>query len=832
MLMDTIVKDIKTLANSSIIKIDAIAKQYETLETIANSDAYIAASQKTDRFDLYTTFDIDVIGDAFRDVNGDITISEELQFEYANKPYLIPIIYRDKVLDIQRQYIIRDYVEINNYYRMLSGLPNIETEERYFIKLTSDEQKRADIMNDSYIHEMSNDEIYKIEECGLLAELIEKYPKYKYLKYLGHNGVDIITARITNNFGILKLTYTDIPDYFYNKFLQTYEECRQYFMTIIYVQNFSNTYKLYDNFIGLCIMFMTIQRIVSNTFKFGIEREFYDWSFIQNLYKMYNVPFVNNLPIEYHITILKNLNNLLRYKSTDKVLYDIATLLGYERINIFKYYLVKKHVLDENEEPIFYYKQKIDEEGNPVFDDNGKPVLIEDLERMYEIYFQKVDIKEQNLALALQDDAYKLNYNEVVSEDPYWYEDEDLVKKKYNEAYNYIETKYISLNLMYKMSEMLFEITYGFRMLIDKKNELEDIRISIPKIYMDAEFKLFDIVIFMIALMCKLHGFKDGLITTPSKISHIYSFDFNETSINAIKSIILDNKRIIDPEIVQYFENLTITEASDVNNLFVKIRDYNNFIVDKMRKSTNIKEYHMYKDIFKISMVSETQTDMFKIVKYNDKGRMVGETVATTYLEYLEYASPILAQIVKTSSKDDIPVMMDHITSVINDLIESMQYLFIINDNNNPVFTALLSLIKFFKSYTVDLHGFNVIYLFDSKFYNMMKMIEDIHSVDAHIKIDRSFNQLYSDDTYGLHVSLGDYKDKYHFYNEYNSELSISLYDRDTVVSKDELDYMNKIMSISSSLDHPYSSETLINNTTVYKKDKYRMKDSVILKWE
>jgi hypothetical protein len=332
---------------------------------------------------------------------------------------------------------------------MLSGLPNIETEERYFIKLTVDEQKRAGIMNDSYIHQMSDDEIYKIEECGLLAEIIEKHPDYKYLNYLSYHGIDIVTARITNNFGILKLTNTDIPDYFYNKFLQTYEECRQYFMTVIYIQNFSNSYKLYDNFIGLCIMFMTIQRIVSNTFKYGIEREFYDWSFIQNLYKMYNVPFVNNLPIDYHITILKNLNNLLTYKSTDKVLYDISSLLGYDRIKIFKYYLIKKHVLDENEKPKFFYKQKIDDDGFPVFDDDGNPVLTEDLERMYDVYFQKVDIKEQNLALALQDEVYKLKYDEVILDDPYWYDDKELQKMKYNEAYNYVETKYISLNLMY-----------------------------------------------------------------------------------------------------------------------------------------------------------------------------------------------------------------------------------------------------------------------------------------------------------------------------------------------------------------------------------------------
>ena len=46
---------------------------------------------------------------------------------------------------------------------------------------------------------------------------------------------------------------------------------------------------------------------------------------------------------------------------------------------------------------------------------------------------------------------------------------------------------------------------------------------------------LVKIIVFMIALMCKLNGFKDGLITTPSKISHIYGFNFDQESINKIK---------------------------------------------------------------------------------------------------------------------------------------------------------------------------------------------------------------------------------------------------------------------------------------------------------
>ena len=833
MIMNTIIKDIKNLVNNSIIKIDSIAKQYETLESITDSDRYISAVQKTDRFDLYSTFDIDAVGDAFRNENGEITISEELQFQYANNPYVIPIQYRDKVLNKQREYIINEYIEINNYYRMLNGRPNIESDESEFITLTEDQLNRSNIVNHGYIHNFSNDEIYKVEESGVLDEIIAQYPQYRYLRHLGKNKVDIVTARITNNFGILKINNESIPDYFYNKFLQIYEECRQYFMTVLYIQSYSNSYKLYDNFIGLCIMFMTIQRLVSNIFKFGIEREFYDWSFIQNLYKTYNVPFVDTLPIEYHIIIIKNLNNLLRYKSTDKVLFDIASLLGYERIKIFKYFLVKKHKLNQNEEPLFFYKQKIDIEGNPVFNSDGTPVLVEDLERMYDIYFQKVDLNTDNLPAALQDTENGIDYDETILDDPYWYEDANLTEMKYNEVYNYVETKYMSLNLMYKMTDMLFELTYAFRMMIDKKDELDNIMVSLPKIYLDTDFKLFDVVIFMIALMCKLNGFKDGLITTPSKISHLYGFNFNTDSINRIKSIILDNKKIVDQDLLEYFNNLTINEADDVNNLFIKIRDYNNLIIDKMRNSNNIDEYRLYKKIFNISMASETQTHMFKIKKYDNNGNVIGETIAKTYTEYLEYASPILAEIVKNTNTSEISSMMNHLISILNDIVESMEYLSIINDNNNPVFNALVSLIKFFKSYTVDIHGLNIIYLFDSKYYNMLKFVEDIHMIKVNMDIDGTLNQLYTDDMCKIGVQLGNYKDKYDLKDICRSYLSISVFDKNKeFFMKDMINDMDKYIEYKGTLDHQYSGEVLMNNSTVFQKDTYRMRDDILLYWE
>lgn len=878
MLMNTVLKDIKTLVNSSIIKIESMAKKFETLETIENADKYIAAVQQTDRFNMYTTFDIDAV------INANITTNVDLQLQYANEPSTIPAQFRDRILNEQRKIIIDNYIEINNYYRMLNGLPDIEESEDDFIKLTEEQRIANGILVDDYIHLLSINDIYKLEESGTINQLISKYPDKKYLNHLGINKIDFVTARITNNFGILSLTSNDVPDEFYNTFLNIYNQNREYFMTVIYIQNYGNTYKLYDNFIGLCIMLMTIQRVICNTFKFGIQREFYDWTFVQNMYKAYNVPFIESLPLEYHVLLLKNLNNLLRYKSTDKVLFDIASLLGYDRLKIFKYYLVKEHKLDNDEKPLFYYTQKYNDSGEPEVDENGNPVYEEDVERMYDIYFQKVNLKENNLTLALQDKTNRLEYKEVILDDPYWWEDNELNSMMYKEAYNYVETKYISLNLMYKMTEMLFEVSYAFRMLIDKKSDISEYTLSIPKIYTETNFKIFDIVIFMIALLCKQHGFKDGIITTPSMISHIYGFNFNEETIEYIKQIIIDNPKIIDQKLLDYFNDLTFDSADDVNDMFTRIRDYNNFIIDKMRDATSIEAYNLYKKIFTVSMISETQTDMFTINTFDENGNPTTK-VATTYLEYLKAESPILAEIVTTTEVQDIPSMLEHITSQINDFMTSMQYLFIVTDVTNPVFKALSSLMKFFKSYTVDLNSFSIIYLFDSKYYNMFKMIEDIKMVNGYIYPEGNINYLYSDDYYDIISNLrtpddvlkfNDYyrlymnihlDDEYVMYDKIKS-ISNGLYLNDEQVTEELahlivekgyysvlkildkalnhakitkieqeklIDKINKINSnirYDGTLDHQYATDLLISGIDIYKNEKSNFKDMIIIKYD
>lgn len=767
MILDSFISDIKKLVVSAEIKYHRLAKANETLESARASDMYIAAYYGTDNFNFYKSFDLEAL------VNAGLTRPAYNTAELIGDKNKIPLDKRAKVVQEQRKIILRDYVELNEYYRPLVGLPPLSAKEEDYIVVPEDLKAKYSISPDKkYLHTLTDNELYLLKIDGYLDKLIKEHPDKKYLKYIGEDRLNIIKIREAKNFEIIYAErLIDEPEYI--EFINIYDTCREYVNLVLYNSGFASAYSYYDNFMALTIMIMTIQKMTANTFKYGIQRDLYDWDFVRAVYSLYNIPFVEHLGMEYHQIIIKNLNNLLRYKATDKVLFDICSLLGHDRISIYKYYLMK-HRKYEDGKPVFIYKKVKDEEGNEIY--------VEDVERMYEIYFQQVDLKDDNLTLALKDKENKLDYLDVTLPDPYWVEDDGLYKTLYEKEYNFVESKYIGLTIMYKFSELIFELTYAFRLIQDKKDELADAIIMMPKIDMDYKFNIFDLVIYLITLVCRRNGFKDSVITDPSKISHIYGFDFNEESIAKIKAIILDNPKFVDQKTLEYFTNLEVSTPKDVNELFVKIRDFNEFILSKMREAKSIKEYHLYKDIYTISMVSDVTKEMFEI----------DGVPATSYLEYLDHACPILsAKVREADTQEELAEQIAYVISRLEHELTSLEYLYAINDNNSPLIASLIELIRFFKSYTVDLATFGVIYLMDSKYFNMMRLIDDYRMFKTLIPED-SMHVDYSDHIHSYDAIIDDMKTMIEL--DDRMKMCVTMLPTEEDIFYDEIAWMHKLL--------------------------------------
>lgn len=795
-LLDTIFKDLKSIIASIEIKYDKTARENETVDSARDGDIYIAAMDEQDSFYTYTNFDIVAIQNA-----GILDMS--LAAQYAANKNLIPKDKRNAILIQQRKLITSNYVERNDYYRMLNGLPNYGSAD--FVYIDTDIAIEYGLDPESPVHMYTDDEIVLLNKFNIITNLRAKYTdkKYTYLGYLGYDKISIYRARTARNFTILRMT-KNISESFYGEFNDIYDQCREYFMSVIYNKSFGASYDLYDNFIALMVMVMTIQRVVSNSFKAGIEYDFYDLGSIQMVFNAYNVPFISNLSLEYQRILVRNLNKLLRYKSTDKVLYDICSLMGFERIQLYKYFLMKEHRLDGNDRPVFFYKE--------VDNGDGTTTVVEDHELMYNLYFQAVSLNERNVALALNNSANVLDYNQVVSEDPYWWDDDDDLRATlYDSEYNYVESKYLSMNIMYKLTEMLFEIMYFFRMLLDRKNSMSAITIKLPKLFDEKEIGLFDIAVLLCAMIAKKNNMVGNIICTPSGTLSLLGFNFH-ADFAAIRKYITDNPTLIDNAVLQYINNMRVIDTASVNELYSNIRELNDFLVNAMATTQDIRVYQAYKKLHTALMITQHTENVF-VMKNGE--------LAKTFLEYLMDRDSTLGIFVTDTPVEALGDFIDHILSRLNNAINDLKYLNIINDSNSATLNATITLIRFFKSYTTDLTSLNILYLMDSRYYNMIKLISAIQDVQANISLyERQDEGIVADNDGVYRANIGT-KDVLEFLDRYSFKANISKEDLYEIV--DSIPSVSKEQHIRTLLtfrDKPYLMAKIIMKNYLIPEEK------------
>ena len=296
-----------------------------------------------------------------------------------------------------------EYVEANNYYRMLQGLPPYPTESElkayrekygenadtqslyeasyisldpYIYMITSTEYGSpgdtqlisAASFVGHYLHEFRNNEtaLRILENDGVLAQIEQDFTGscYSYIYHMGDKVVDSYTARTAPNFALLYVPTSNIG-YFneiYYKFIRTYERNRDYTLSVIYSEAYAFGSIHYDDFIQILILIQTMIDMISEVQEYIINKDVFDSRTIRYLFESYGVDYYKEIPVSYQIRIIKNINLLLKYKSSNKNIEDILLLFDHPDIQVYTYYLMKtKKVTRENMK--FYSEDDI----NPVY---------------------------------------------------------------------------------------------------------------------------------------------------------------------------------------------------------------------------------------------------------------------------------------------------------------------------------------------------------------------------------------------------------------------------------------------------------------------------------
>lgn len=678
-----------------VVKYSKTAREYETLDTKRKADVYVSAMMGTDSFSTYS-YTEDILREA--------GFTEDEISKYKIDKYNIPNDRRDIVIRIARKKTIDSYVEENNYYRMLNGLPNTNDMEEIWLTPRQYDYYKIPLVP---VHEIPATSMAFLERDGVLDSLITQYPKSKYLRYVGLRKIDIVSARRADNFELLYFPKIDDGYPFYRDFVTYYEECREYFLTVIHNTYYANKYEYYDNYIALTILIMAINKLISGMMRRFIERDFYDVETTKLFLECYGIKYDERFTLTQMKLLAKNLNVLLRSKATDKVFLDLLDLLGYSNFDIMKYYLVKQHKFGDDGKPIFIYKK--DEHGN-LTDEL-------DLERMYEFYFSRAKVGTYNIQDALKDESKKLTYKEVVETDNYWVDDEKLRDKLLKGNFNYIETKYMDIDVIYRMHKIVFETVYVSRAILDKSNETKKIFLNFPKIS-SSDVSLYDVIITLICLLCKYYGVEPDLLQSPSKKLHILGFNF-KADFDTIRQDIKNRPDIYDQRLLNYINNTPFTTPTDINNMYVNIKHLEHFLVTAMNNTTTMEAYRAYRNLYDTLMWVELDHSIYA----NEDG-----SIPLQFTECLKDSSPDLYDLVmgEEYTLDDLSEKISYITTKLSAALVDTRYLGYIQVLDNYTVEALLKLLRFFKSFTVDLRGANVVLLFDSHYHNMAHMVSDI----------------------------------------------------------------------------------------------------------
>ena len=770
-------KDIVHILNTLTIKYKYRADELETMESKEKADRYICALNGVDTFYQYADYSTEEY------MKAGITDENAIKYYKANR-YEVPSEFQPKLLVLRRERELNEYVETNNYYRMLIGLPDLEDKDYIYVPKNLCEE--FNIPEDMPVHEIA-DKLGKyyitlLNSVGFFDDIVAKYPEKEYLKHVGKNKITLSYARNAKNFAILSVDQEGIMESTYREFIRSYEKARIYFMSTIYTYELRGVIPYYENLIALCIFIMAIQQVSVRSIKNATEREFYDEYMVKLLYETYGLPYFSKVDEDTQKQICQNLNLLIQNKATNKVILDIASILGFSDISIYQYYLIKEQNFDDKGRPIIKKKKQVNT-------GTGKIEEIYDQEAMKNIYFQKVDLKTENIKEALTDPVNRVEYSEVTYYNPFWWEDDDLHSEIWDESYNYLETKYLGATIPYRLTELIFQSVVLLRMILDKKSEFSDITLDLPKIT-DEPVSLPDTVALFCALICKKMGISGQILTLPSKIAHVlettdqvinnenkhieilnFNFDaFSKENIEETKAILAPyfkrkHYRVVNGHDIDlradgtqdisapthkatftidetdldtftgYLSALTIPDASPeekriaLNKAFENVEALYLFLSYNMSKTNDMDEYYALKKFYETAFYSNETAKMFEIETED------GVRPAKTFEEYFMYTDSKIYKFLKglDDDPDKIYSYIDHVIYKMEELVNNIGYLYTLNDGSSPLIELLQIMITFFKSYIMDFVDMSSLMVIDWDLENTIRLFgkaEYVHKLD------------------------------------------------------------------------------------------------------
>ena len=551
-----------------------------------------------------------------------------------------------KLITAMEAYYVENYEEYNNYYRMIIGLPPLpgdvvnsyynpdvddilENFEHYFpAGLTFN---AADL--ETPIYKLSESNIELLNGYGLLNTFYESDPDLKedrrYMKYIAKE-ISLYKARKADKFAPLYVPsiVTMIDDIYKirDTFIDRLNNKRLYVIKTVYSEAYRYDSKYYDQLMAILIILLAMNDTINRASEFVATKDIFDWRIVKALLEGYGVKYFDGMPIKYQIALCKNIQTILKEKSTAECMKDILNIFGLTNIEIFRYFLVKR--------------RKTDKDGNYItsLDEHGDHILSNE----YDLVFLKVPI-DDTIDKYIRDNANYISYDEVTEDDPFWARDMDPVELKQEileKNFNYVFSKYISIDSYQQIQESSNMQSYIFTILYDKLRLEEYLTIKIPYIDSSSLFKLSDVFTFLTILTYLYYDTVDVIIENASDILYLDGFNFSynmkyiekiiEDTLGTYSSLsyISSNKsnyaRVVYDEAFEDATEFIIPGQLTTIPALINVYDTNMNVREKLlyriMNANNIEEYRCYTQMYDALMKVKATTEFFKEpVEYSEK---------------------------------------------------------------------------------------------------------------------------------------------------------------------------------------------------------------------
>ena len=497
-LMDEVIYNTKRILSQIVIKNEEKALQYEDEESLENYEILQLKAKGKLNFDTFP------FTATYLKAFGFGTSQIEL---YLSDRYSIDESIRDNLLEFCIDYFDRNFEERNSYYRSLIGLPPFESGNEYyitykdrangrigygnllpkaFIKSKTTEDGTLTIDTSLPLHLQTKEVINVLQDSGGIDKLRTVYRgfNYSYILYLADKSLDLMEIRAANQWDILYMPTVEalIED----RFREIYYLNRDKYLKDYYQEAYKYESTYYDETMIVLLLCQTFTDLIVDIPEFYIRRDIFDIRSVQYFLESYGVEFFPEIPMKYQIRIVKGLNKLIKYKSTNRNTTDILDIFGLRGTSIYKYYLYKKRATDLA----------------------GKYIQSDELEKMYELLFVATEIGD-TYDNYIKDNIYSTPYDDITLEDKYWDGEHShaYTKHKHLEKDFTLEsTKYMSVEYKVSMEDYLKQQEYFVGLLLSTAADLDDLTVVIPSISDTTRIKVSNLMLFLLALSESYEG--------------------------------------------------------------------------------------------------------------------------------------------------------------------------------------------------------------------------------------------------------------------------------------------------------------------------------------